>query len=206
MLGNNMFAYCGNNPVISTDSTGMRTDIWPVLFGDHNQGYIHRMVQLHIIASKAVEKELYLPGVGRADIYNPDTKEIWEIKHGGNSLSMQSQRRTDAEEQAKKYVKGAGKDWCLGHANAFSGEFVLKCGSITYLISYDTPASGVILYYVKELKDQKRTVDCVYPERILLPKNDTKEVLVAIGLGFVLSFAGVNNGIADPVATIAYAY
>ena len=111
-----MFAYCGNNPVISTDSTGMRTDIWPVLFGDHNQGYIHRMVQLHIVAS------------------------------------------------------------------------------------------GVILYYVKEQKDQKRTVDCVYPERILLQKNDAKEVLVAIGLGFALSFAGVNNGIADPVATIAYAY
>ena len=29
---------------------------------------------------------------------------------------------------------------------------------------------------------------------------------MAIGLGFVLSFAGGNNGIADPVATIAYAY
>ena len=48
---------------------------------------------------------------------------------------------------------------------------------------------------------------CRHKEQGKIPsqrKTCLREVLVAIGLGFVLSFAGVNNGIADPVATIAY--
>ena len=151
-----MFAYCLNNPVCFDDPTGEKVEIWPVLFEDHNPGYIHNAVRDHIIACGLFRGELYLPGVGRADIYDPETLEIWEIKHGGSAPSMQMQRTSDAINQVNRYIKGANEklDQVLrvGHAGAFTGSFVINCGKISYLVTYDTPEPGVVLYYVKQMQ------------------------------------------------------
>ena len=148
LLGNNMFAYCNNNPVCFCDPSGTKAEIWPILFGEHDPGYIHRAVQLHIITTGLFEKELYLPGVGRVDIYDPDTHEIWEIKHGGSTTEMQRIREDKAFEQVNRYRENR-KDWLqIGHAGAFTGEFVINCDRQSYLVYYETPSPGVILYYV----------------------------------------------------------
>jgi len=151
LLGYNMFAYCLNNPVNYSDSTGTYAKIWGELFKVHDFGAIHRAVQLHIIANKAFQKELFLAGVGRVDIFCPETHEVWEIKHGGSTIEMQMARMTLAENQAKKYmVNYKGKRLQLGHAGAFQGEFLLMCNEILYLITYTTPKPGVILYFVEQ--------------------------------------------------------
>ena len=170
ILGNNMFAYCLNNPIMFADSTGTRAQVWQVIFGDHDSGYIHRAVQAHIVfKNSAIKKELVLPGIGRADIYNPKTYEMWEIKHGGSTSEMKNERRLSADSQVSKYIKGAkeklGLTYHKGHAGAFNGEFILTCDSVSYLISYDTPANGVILYYVKQLKKQESNVFAAYPSK-----------------------------------------
>ena len=170
LLGNNMFAYCLNNPIMFADSTGTRAQVWQVIFEDHDPGYIHRAVQAHIILKNSIiDKELVLPGIGRADIYNPKTYEMWEIKHGGSTSEMKNERRLSADNQVSKYIQGAkeklGLTYYKGHAGAFNGEFILTCDSVSYLISYDTPANGVILYYVKQLKKQESNVFAAYPSK-----------------------------------------
>ena len=165
-----MFAYCLNNPIAFSDSTGTRAQVWPVLFGDHDPGYIHRAVQAHIVFKNSIiDKELVLPGIGRADIYNPETYEMWEIKHGGSTDEMMNARITNADSQVAKYVQLAKERINLpyrkGHAGAFNGEFILTCDSISYLITYDTPAAGVILYYVKQVKKQESSAFAVYPSK-----------------------------------------
>ena len=141
----------------------MRPSIWPAMFEDHDPGYIHRAVQAHIIATNLFEKELYLSGIGRADIYDPATREIWEIKHGGSSAPMIDERTNQALLQAQKYVKKYTKTpLCLGAAGTFTGQFVINYGTQSYLVSYDTPQDGVILYYVEKMKSYEPEAFRVY--------------------------------------------
>ena len=192
LIGNNMFAYCLNNPIMFADFTGARAQVWQVLFGDHNPGYIHRAVQFHILfMNNAMGKELTIPGTGRADIYNPNTCEMWEIKYGGSTNEMKNERILSADSQVSRYVKGANEvfnsPYQKGHAGAFEGKFILTCDSFSYLITYDTPADGVILYYVEQLKKKVSTAPVVYPSKdYRFTKN---EVLWALGAGAVSGVA-----------------
>ena len=161
-----MFAYCLNNPANLVDPTGERVQLWPILFGDHEPGYIHKTVQLHIIASGLFSKELYLPGTGRADIYDPETGEIWEIKHGGSTLETQNTRIADAEKQIGRYINNkSGIPLHIGHAGAFTGVFMINCGNVSYSVAYDTPQPGVILYYVNESKNYEPAASYAYYPR-----------------------------------------
>jgi RHS repeat-associated protein len=182
ILGNNLFAYCLNNPIIYYDSMGTRAEIWPILFGDHNPGFIHNAVRDHIIGTTLIFKgELLLPGVGRADIYDPNTNEIWEIKHGGSTEQMQSLRRVEALTQIGRYKNGASKKLNMvlqaGHAGAFIGGFVINCENISYLITYDTPEPGVVLYYVRELKTYEPAASFAY-----VRQRSRKSSLSCLGL------------------------
>ena len=165
-------AYGMIHPVLQTQAQHAQPlpEVGPVLFGDHDPGYIHRAVQAHIVFKNSIiDKELVLPGIGRADIYNPETYEMWEIKHGGSTDEMMNARITNADSQVAKYVQLAKERINLpyrkGHAGAFNGEFILTCDSISYLITYDTPAAGVILYYVKQVKKQESSAFAVYPSK-----------------------------------------
>jgi len=185
-IGNNMFAYCLNNPIMLTDFTGARAQVWQVIFDDHDPGYIHRAVQVHItIKYTFVKKEHVLPGVGRADIYDPKTHEMWEIKYGGSSDRMKVERILFADSQVSRYINGAKEKlnsiYHKGYAGAFDGSFILYCNEVPYLITYDTPARGVILYYVTQLKQTEENAFAVYPSK---EYNRTKEIcMLGIGAG-----------------------
>ena len=198
ILGHNMFAYCKNNPVLYSDSTGNRAQIWPVLFGDHYPGYIHRQVQLHIIASGIVLGELYFAGVGRADIYDLETKEMWEIKHAG---SIPIERMELAGKQVGKYIEASDYIYHKGHAGAFTGGFVINCDRISYLITYDTPTEGVILYYVEQMYEYVYETEHVYVPLALRQEQNVTSIALGAGLGVAaLLLCGGGGGIlGDPL-------
>ena len=118
------------------------------------------MVQAHILLSNPhipLAKELSLGAYGRADIVKLDSQEVWEVKHGGGpgySSILQV-----ARDQVIRYLGGKDIDGYpikhAGRAGAFSGEFVINCGKTSYLINYNTPKEGVVLYYVEELKEYR---------------------------------------------------
>lgn len=184
-----MFAYCGNNPVNRSDPSGYKWKFWKVLFEDHRPGYIHWAVQAHILLGGLVEKELVLLGVGRADIYKPETDEIWEIKHGGSSEAAQQKNTNEAIKQLEGYLEYKGIPLRIGAAGAFKGEFVLDCGGCSYLITYDTPQDGVILYYMKALEKRRGDAFGVYPSLEFAKKDDRKSYAWVLGF-FMPSFGG----------------
>ena len=203
ILGYNMFAYCNNNPVLYSDPAGTWAQIWPILFGDHKPGYIHTAVQLHIIATELFEKELILPGVGRADIYDPQTHEIWEIKHAS---TIPSERIAEAEGRIAHYVSGypISEVFCTaGHAGAFTGDFVINCGKISYLITYNTPAEGVILYYVEQMRNYETDPFRSYAPVTVRQEQGAKAVVIGAGIGG-LCLLGGGGILGDPLCYKAW--
>ena len=184
-----MFAYCGNNPVNRSDPSGHKWKFWRVLFEDHRPGYIHWAVEAHIVLDGVAQKELVLPGVGRADIYRPETGEIWEIKYGGSSEAAQQKNTNKALEQIVLYLNNKEIPLQIGAAGAFKGEFVLDCGGYSYLITYDTPQAGVILYYEKALGKRQGDAFGVYPSLEFAKKDDRKSYAWVLGF-FMPSFGG----------------
>ncbi len=81
VLGSNMFAYCGNNPVMGYDPSGESP------FGTNldlsEYGFIHYMVQMDCFIKFGWEMEIYVNGSrgrGRLDLLNPLTNEYYEVK------------------------------------------------------------------------------------------------------------------------------
>ena len=151
LLGNNMFAYCGNNPVNYVDPTGI-SGIWYYLFQEFKFGLLHSFVEIHLLATHQYVGDLtreYNVATGRADIVNLDTGDVWEIKHGRNE-SCYDERISQAFTQLKKYL-GHGGITQPGPAGTFNGQFVVNCMDVSYRIQYTTPSAGVILYTVTEL-------------------------------------------------------
>ena len=91
LLGNNMFAYCGNNPIIRADDIGQY----------YTPGQIHDFVIKEICdgnpnmeKSREENKIIYSKPVlfstyGYCDIHHDKTGEVWELKRFSNSPSCQ---------------------------------------------------------------------------------------------------------------------
>ena len=161
-----MFAYCGNNPVNYCDPTGTTQQFWYKMFGDHDPGYIHRAVQVDILIKYNVYAEIYgaeyiMPGIGRADIVCLETGEMWEIKHGGSTEASWEVGIHNADARLDKYLFKGGI-LRKGAAGQFVGEFTIEFGSSDYLVSYETPQPGVILYTVIRMRNTNAKPDFVY--------------------------------------------
>ena len=102
LLGYNMFAYCNNNPVACIDDSG-DDPIWLRLFEDYHFGFIHLAVQMHIVLRNPgidMERCIYNNEgkiCGRADIFDLDTGEVWELKTVRTGAAV-------ADAQMDKYV------------------------------------------------------------------------------------------------------
>ena len=184
LLGYHMFSYCLNNPVNRGDSEGT-VSLWYYLIIDHDMGYIHRMVQLHIKTTygEHIHSEWVLTGLGRADIVDEREMVVWEVKHARN---IPDQRALDAQLQAMNYVGGehnGAKIVALGQAGAFCGTFDVLCKGSIYQVTYNTPQMGVVLYSVEEV--QVRTSAIAY-EYASTPEEEKQNnaVTVAVLGGF----------------------
>ena len=166
MLGNNMFVYCLNNPVNRTDVNGA-VSLWYYLIIDSDYGFVHRMVQAHIVYTygSMYGTELSLGGHGRADIVSKDSGAVWEVKHASTQPTL---RANIATAQATKYIGGTSGEvtvTTLGAAGAFEGFFYLQCGAYTYEVNYWTPQAGAVLYSVQEVQNYTGEVFAVYVPR-----------------------------------------
>jgi RHS repeat-associated protein len=105
VLGENMFSYCLNNPVIGVDSNGLLT----LYFGE-----LHKQVQLDMkyklgrnmtieenIVYDAID-EVWGTSYGYADIMDLATGEMWEVKPVGANIVM-------ARYQLNMYIRNYNK-------------------------------------------------------------------------------------------------
>ncbi len=162
LVGNNMYSYCCNDPINLVDLYGF-SGIWYYLFRDSQFGFIHNLVELHISShsNRILVSELVIySGAARADLVDSNTGEVWEIKSGAGPGP--TARALLAQTQARSYIGGKGKRnnmpitiTQLGSENAFEGKFTISCMDKTYLVTYETPAAGVILYYVTDTSYQE---------------------------------------------------
>lgn len=143
--------------------------------------------------------ELYLPGAGYADIYDPETGEMWEIKYGGNTAEMQAARTAEAFAQISRYLncKEPPMPLTIGHAGAFTGAFLINYDQTSYCVTYDTPEPGVILYYVAPLPKMDPAASYAYN-----PATKKVEHLIMLGL---LGSAVAGGGQLEPIRYTTYA-
>ena len=137
VLGNNMFAYCLNNPIFYTDASGYLA--YP--------GEIHNEVAWRIAREYGLHQEqkiLYsFGGYGRADLISDDG-EVWEIKR---DRRWQIRR---GEKQLQNYVQNTwannpGKRLSIG--GYIQGRSFYYCSlGITYLVTYSYVGNGIIAY------------------------------------------------------------
>jgi len=145
-----MFAYCLNNPTNRLDLEGSASVWWHIITKTKNWGVVHRKVSNHIINHYPdLDAEMTLLGIGRADIVNLETGEVWEIKHAGNIKGI---RILTAQKQARGYING-NEVKKLGAANSFSGSFTFSYCGDSYIIYYETPAEGAVVYWIEEVDD-----------------------------------------------------
>ena len=158
VLGQNMYAFCLNNPIIYVDGNGRAAFPWYLLWEWCKMGLLHEYVQDYIATHyPSVETECWIwknnSRVGRADIvYGTMT---WEIKYGGSNTSKSITRAYEAVAQASKYkgglvIRTGAEPVELGPAGMFEGSFYVQFLDKTYMVTFLSPLDGTILYYVEE--------------------------------------------------------
>ena len=183
-----MFAYCLNNPINRCDIDG-NVSLWYFLIVDHDMGFVHRMVQLHIKTTNGtnIQTELFLTGLGRADVVDRSMCVVWEVKHAGKNRYA---RETIAREQAKRYINGNTiKD--LGPAGRFAGTFCITVGDYIYEVNYDTPQDGVIIYTVKDTQKSPSEYNFHYAYK---PDEEKEKKLAPINSNFSAYYFGIPVG------------
>ena len=104
-LGNNMFAYCLNNPINNCDSTGCLTDgqihdaVLEEISKRSGYRYKYKRQDTMIIYRVAFGAKWF----GFCDLYDPLTGEVWELKKNTSSPSCQTY---SAINQLTRYCEG----------------------------------------------------------------------------------------------------
>ena len=158
IIGYNLFAYCGNNPVIYVDYFGNAYLPFPQLT---YWGEIHVAVQLHIVMTYGAEMEVIKDNRIRADIVIGG-KEVYEIKPVTWKYGF---KRIMALAQLYKYVE-SDPNYIAGKTD-ISGEFIHR----KFIVNYWSESDGLIFYSFKEIKldktekqTKKNTVTVPIPE------------------------------------------
>lgn len=150
LLGNNMFAYCLNNPANFIDPEGNLA--FP--------GQIHNEVVRRVANDYNLYKEqiiLYEGGKwGRADLISPDGR-VWDVKR------LKQKQIEDGIAQVKKYVSNTWKNspetkLSVGNNIVPMTSFNYKCGVVTYRVQYESVGNGIIAYDYKITDIDTKTV------------------------------------------------
>ena len=168
ILGNNMFAYCNNNPVNYADESGCV----PQAVTDK---LVHDMVLAHICAKQPnlswfntciyYNGENFWGGWGFCDLYNSQTGEVWELKKYSNSYSC---RTSTALGQLARYTNGrlkSNKNLKLHMpytTTINSGSFSFTHNGYIYNVSYWSEGNGILRYrYDRHKTDERKTAEAV---------------------------------------------
>jgi len=196
VLEGNGFSYCVNKPVSAIDTDGNAPSF----------GYYHFLVQTDFIISHpgvVMELGFYKYGdknkIGRADLVNPITGEVWEVKPHMYGFFRNPDKYTEkARKQLESYIEGEvingnSRHYMFGsfHPGRMIPEKIIY-DPVTYMyIAYWSEGDGIIWYDVFP--------NITVPETIAMPSREysTTEQYAAIkpdeavlgGIVFVLSMA-----------------
>ena len=152
----NLYVHCMNNPIRYVDPTGEL--VWP--------GQIHNAVSDYIIwmqfiqNGRVIKSNKYVKykegGFGLADLYDPISGEVWEIKPKSYYDSLW--KRDRAEKQLKRYIDnidGAMPGYSLIGKESF---FFFSPGALLlfpsiYLVTFEYHSNGMIYYEYDEIID-----------------------------------------------------
>ena len=186
MLGNNMFAYCLNNPMHYLDEDGEKA---AVILPIWDYYYIHRRVQELVSFYYGYAMEVYVrksdDHFGRLDLYDPIYNQYYEVKSIGAAYT------TDTVDQMNSYSNSTIVDWRFifseNPGSPHRGTNASIQGTFTYsfyTVTYKYVGNGLIVY----------TVDY----------NTLAIAAVAVGVAYVAcgSFSNLGNmGWADKTRT-----
>ena len=137
-VGNNMYAYCLNNPVMLIDEDGWLS----------HPGEIHNAVVKHASNKYEFYKEqriLYKNGgYGRADLISKDGY-VWDVKRDkpGHITRGAKQVKNYA---ANTWARFPSMDLKIGDNRTIEDHFYYTSGTETYLVTYQNVGNGVITY------------------------------------------------------------
>ena len=184
-LGNNMFVYCNNNPVVYIDIGGNYPLPVPSIADFYN---MHRQVQYDIIEQYGFAMEVRIIsalGSGRLDLFDPLTNQYYEVKSMG-----QAGLATTAI-QMEKYDVSLIVDWRFvgyifnGSPERGSMEISGSCTYSYWNIYYRSDGNGLITYryFLNEAKYREYLSTLV-----------AAACVVGVGYACVVS-SGARNGI-----------
>lgn len=186
LIGHNLFAYCLNSPIASSDPDGTLT-----------RGQIHNYVvrkfasqRKNLMSSKTMiyyNKKDARGGIGFCDIYDSKTGEVWEVKRDSNSRSC---RTKYAKAQLNRYVSGRlkanlGLELKVGYTEFESGSFTVTDWTGRYDITYWDEGDGILRY------------DYVYTKSKELEYAEAALTVVAIGI-ITYATCGAGATVAGP--------
>ena len=146
ILGNNMFAYCRNNPVNGYDPTGNAILPFPTL---QDYYWMHKYVQYDIVEKYGYGMEVYVvgtKGIGRLDIYDGYTNSYYEVKHEPAASGMLFKQQLAKYDSS--HVVGWRFEEYLIDGNVTKGQENIS-GTTQYRywdIYYRKKEDGVIIY------------------------------------------------------------
>ena len=157
ILGNNMFAYCGNNPVSNEDPTGnlyTPTELHNFVLKEICDNDPQKTWQnTHMVYEIPYWKGKKFSVYGYCDLYDTVTHEIWDAKHFGGGLTC---TKLYAMHQVKNYVdngtftKQAPAELKVGGTvSKIEPDYFIKRdrdGQGNYVIWYWDAGDGVIFY------------------------------------------------------------
>lgn len=186
LIGHNLFAYCLNSPIASSDPDGTLT-----------RGQIHNYVVKRFRRQrrnlKSSETMIYYNkkdargGIGFCDLYDSETGEVWEVKRDSNSRSC---RAKHAKAQLNRYVSGRlkanpGLELKVGYTEFESGSFTVTDWTGRYDITYWDEGDGILRY------------DYVYTKSKEFEYAEAALTVVAIGI-ITYATCGAGATVAGP--------
>ena len=150
LLGNNMFAYCLNNPGNYVDPSGMLA--YP--------GEIHNEVVRRIAYKYGFYKEQFIlykgGGFGRADLISADGR-VWDVKRD------KPRQIRAGKKQVQKYVdntwaRSQDVSLSVGDNEIESDFFYYRSGLTTYKVTYRYVGDGVIVYDYRVSEFDQQTI------------------------------------------------
>ena len=153
LTGNNMFAYCGNNPVIRSDETGTYYTpgqihdfvVNKICDGDSNKESDNTYVKY----KEPIKRYGHTCTYGFCDIYDTYTHEMWEVKRASLSISNAIDQLINYVINSE-FVNRSDRAYYVGGTySSIEPNYFTKRdsdGSGTYHIVYWDAGQGIVYY------------------------------------------------------------